>query len=275
MSREKIISLSIFLAIAFFGVIEMARAQMTIGQRGEEVLNLQKILKEFPEIYPDGYVTGYYGPLTKNAVKRLQAKCNLPETGIVDEATLKCIFPKVKIQVIFPNGGEVLDRNQTQIIKWKVEIEPGIEPYLKERPFWKKASIDLLRRVPVYCITEPCLPQSVFVKHIATVDLFDTAYSWKITPDIPNGSDYVIRISTGLRVLPLIEGKTEIKIPSIVPPYWEWNADESDGTFTITGEIQPKPDLSEIIKILTEISTNLEKISADLKRAIELLEKIK
>jgi hypothetical protein len=275
MSREKIISLSIFLVLAFFGLIEMARAQMTIGQRGEEVLNLQKILKEFPEIYPEGYVTGYYGPLTQNAVKRLQARCNLPETGIVDEATLKCIFPKVKIQVIFPNGGEVLDRNQIQTIKWKVEIEPEVEPYLKERPFWKKASIDLLRRVPGFCIMEPCPPQSVFVKHIATVDLFDTAYSWQITPDIPNGSDYVIRISTGLRVLPLIEGKTEIKIPSIVPPYWEWNADESDGTFTITGEIQSKPDLSEIIKILTEISKNLEKISADLKRAIELLEKIK
>jgi len=275
MNKEKIISLSIFLAIAFFMFLGIARAQMMIGQRGEEVLNLQKILKEFPEIYPEGYVTGYYGPLTQNAVRRLQAKCNLPETGIVDEATLKCIFPKVKIQVIFPNGGEVLDRNQIQTIRWKVEIEPGIEPYLKERPFWKKASIDLLRKVPVYCIVEPCPPQSVFVKHIATVDLFDTAYSWKITPDIPNGSDYVIRISTGLRVLPLIEGKTEIKIPSVVPPYWEWTADESDGTFTITGEAREKPDLSEIIKILTEISKNLEKILADLKRAIELLEKIK
>jgi hypothetical protein len=160
------------------------------------------------------------------------------------------------------------------MIKWKVEVEPGIESYLKERPFWKKASIDLLRKVLVYCIVEPCPPQSVFVKHIATVDLFDTAYSWKITPDIPNGSDYVIRISTGLRVLPLIEGKTEIKIPSVVPPYWEWNADESDGTFTITGEIE-KPDLSEVIKVLEEISKNLEKILVDLKRAIELLGRIK
>jgi hypothetical protein len=275
MNKEKIIVFSILLSLAVFGFTKTTKAQMTIGQRGEEVLNVQKILKEFPEIYPEGYVTGYFGPLTQNAVKKLQEKCKLPKTGIVDEATLRCIFPRVKIEVIFPNGGEILDRNQIQMIKWKVEVEPGIEPYLKERPFWKKASIDLLRKVPVYCITEPCPPQSVFVKHIATVDLFDTAYSWKITPDIPNSSDYVIRISTGLRILPLIEGKTEIKIPSIVPPYWEWNADESDGTFTITGEIQEKPDLSEIIKILTEISKNLEKISADLKRAIELLEKIK
>jgi hypothetical protein len=275
MNKEKIIVFSILLFLAVFGFAKTAKAQMTIGQRGEEILNLQKILKEFPEIYPEGYVTGYFGPLTQRAVKKLQSKCNLPETGVVDEATLRCIFPRIKIEVIFPNGGEILDRNQIQTIKWKVEVEPGIEPYLKERPFWKKASIDLLRKVSVSCIIEPCPPQSVFVKHIATVDLFDTVYSWKITPDIPNGSDYVIRISTGLRILPLIEGKTEIKIPSIVPPYWEWNADESDGTFTITGEIQPKPDLSEIIKILTEISKSLEKISADLKKAIELLEKVK
>jgi hypothetical protein len=128
-----------------------------------------------------------------------------------------------------------------------------------------------LRKVPRFCTVEPCPPQSVFVKHIATVDLFDTAYSWKITSDISNGSDYVIRISTGLRILPLMEGKTEVKFPSIVPPYWEWNADESDGTFTITGEVKEKPNLSEVIRKLEEISNNLEKVINDLKRVIEIL----
>jgi hypothetical protein len=274
MKKEKIFVLFLLTCLVF-SLAKVVKAQMMMGQRGEEISNLQKILKEFPEIYPEGHVTGYFGPLTQSAVKRLQAKCNLPETGIVDEATLQCIFPRVKIQVLFPNGGEVLDRNQIHTIRWKVELEPGIEPFLKEKPIWKKASIDLLRKVPVYCITEPCPPQSVFVKHIATVDLFDTAYSWKITPDIPNGSDYVIRISTGLRVLPLMEGKTELKIPSIVPPYWEWTADESDGTFTITGESQPKEGLTEIIKTLNEISKNLEKVLNELKRVIELLERVR
>jgi peptidoglycan hydrolase-like protein with peptidoglycan-binding domain len=275
MNKEKIISLSIFLAIAFFGSIGTTRAQMMMGWRGEEISNLQKILKEFPEIYPEGYVTGYFGPLTQSAVKRLQAKCNLPETGIVDEATLKCIFPRVKIQVLSPNGGEILDRNQIHTIRWKVETEPSIEPFLREKPIWKKTSIDLLRKVPVYCIPEPCPSQSVFVKHIATVDLFDTVYSWKTTPDIPNGSDYVIRISTGLRILPLMEGKTELKIPSSVPPYWEWTADESDSTFTITGEAQQKESLAEIINTLNEISKNLEKVLNELKRVIELLERVR
>ena len=276
MKREKILFLFLFTCLAL-SLAKIVNAQMMMGWRGEEISNLQRILKEFPEIYPEGYVTGYFGPLTQKAVKRLQAKCNLPETGIVDEATLKCIFPRFKIQVISPNGGEVFDRNQIQTIKWKIELEPGvgIESFSKEKPIWKKASIDLLRKVPGYCITEPCPPQSLFVKHIATVDLFDTAYSWKITPDIPNGSNYVIRISTGLRILPLMEGRTEIKIPSVVPPYWEWTTDESDGTFTITGEAQQKEGLAEIINTLNEISKNLEKVLNELKRVIELLERVR
>jgi peptidoglycan hydrolase-like protein with peptidoglycan-binding domain len=81
MNKEKIIVFSILLSITVFGFTKTAKAQMMIGQRGEEVLNLQKILKEFPEIYPEGYVTGYFGPLTQNAVKKLQEKCKLPETG--------------------------------------------------------------------------------------------------------------------------------------------------------------------------------------------------
>jgi peptidoglycan hydrolase-like protein with peptidoglycan-binding domain len=78
MNKDKANIFLISLAIALFCFIGIAKAQMMMGQRGEEVSNLQKILKEFPEIYPEGYVTGYYGSLTKNAVKKLQAKCNLP-----------------------------------------------------------------------------------------------------------------------------------------------------------------------------------------------------
>ena len=267
MKKEKIIA-TFFISLGVIFVFSLeGLAQTKIELNKEEISNLQKILKEFPEIYPEGYVTGYYGPLTQRAIKKLQAKCKLPETGIVNEATLKCLFPIVKIQVLFPNGGEVLDRNQIQTIKWKVEFEPKSEPFSKERIFWRKASIDLLKKVPDKT-------QSIFVKHIGTVDLLDTEYYWRITPDIPNGPDYIIRISTGFKILPLIEGKEEIKIlppkPPRVPPYWEWNFDESDGTFTITGETK-KLDFSETIKILEEISKNLEKIINDLKRVIELL----
>ncbi|MGB9598812.1 MAG: peptidoglycan-binding protein [Minisyncoccales bacterium] len=266
---KKIITLTLLIALGL-GMFEVSKAQLTIGQTGEDVSNLQEVLKEDPEIYPEGYVTGYFGKLTEKAVKKLQKKCGLPETGIADEKTLKCIFPEVKITVISPNGGENWDRNEIQTIKWKVEVAPG-EEFLPEKYIWRKASIDLFKRVN---------SESVFVKHIATVDLFATAYSWRITPDIKNGSDYVIRISAGERIVPMIRAermkKEVVQPPEPVPPVppWKLAFDESDGTFTISGEIQPRPDLSEVIKILEEINRDLERITANLKRALDLLKGI-
>ena len=52
------------------------------GTRGPEVSCLQQFLKnQGPDIYPEGLVTGYFGPLTKKAVQRFQAKYSIPSTG--------------------------------------------------------------------------------------------------------------------------------------------------------------------------------------------------
>lgn len=57
------------------------------GTAGEEVKNLQEFLKRFPDIYPQGLVTGYFGPLTEAAVKRLQEKNNIETVGVVGPKT--------------------------------------------------------------------------------------------------------------------------------------------------------------------------------------------
>ena len=44
------------------------------GLRNEEVEHLQEFLSEYPEIYPEGLVTGYFGSLTEKAVKKFQKK---------------------------------------------------------------------------------------------------------------------------------------------------------------------------------------------------------
>ncbi len=44
------------------------------GDIGEEVKQLQEFLKSYPEIYPEGLVTGYFGPLTEKAIKKFQEK---------------------------------------------------------------------------------------------------------------------------------------------------------------------------------------------------------
>ncbi len=52
------------------------------GMKAEEVKCLQVFLANLgDDIYPEKLITGYYGPLTMAAVKRFQAKYNLPQTG--------------------------------------------------------------------------------------------------------------------------------------------------------------------------------------------------
>lgn len=44
------------------------------GSRGKEVTELQKCLARFPEIYPEGETTGYFGEKTKQAIIKFQEK---------------------------------------------------------------------------------------------------------------------------------------------------------------------------------------------------------
>jgi len=291
MKRINSIILFSILVLVFLGLGGIANARVAIGSRSEEVKAIQEILKSDPEIYPEGYVTGYFGPLTEKAIKKIQKKCGLPETGVIDEATEKCIYPiGYQIKVTSPNGGEIWDKSEIQTITWQVitplETTTPSQEGVKIRPFWSKVSIDLFRKE---IIRPPCAPcpsgtvcppcpegkeTSIFVKHIATVNLFDQSYSWKIAPNIPNGKDYVIRISSGPGVGPIwYREKAGQEIPSPeeiwpVPPrpyYLIW--DESDGPFEITGETKPVPNLNEVIAIL-------EKMLAELQQAINLLKGI-
>ena len=146
--------LSLVITLASFSYYIADAKGVAIGSRSDEVKAIQEILKEDSSIYPEGYVTGYYGSLTENAIKKLQKKCGLPETGILDDATEKCIYPiNYKVTVVSPNGGEVWDRNTIQTIKWDVTEPDATIQSIK--PFWPKASIDLFKRtrqLPAYLV---------------------------------------------------------------------------------------------------------------------------
>ncbi len=60
---------------------------LNVGMADEQVKRLQEFLKQFPNIYPEGLVTGYFGLLTENAVKRFQMKEGVETIGIVGPKT--------------------------------------------------------------------------------------------------------------------------------------------------------------------------------------------
>jgi len=291
---KKIIALLALLSlllIPLFSVKAIVGIIWAPGQRVQEIKNLQEILRQDPAIYPEGLVTGYFGSLTEKAIKKIQARCGLPETGQLDEATEKCIYPiDYQIKVVSPNGGENWDRNQIQTIKWEV-VAPTTT--ILNYPFWQKASIDLFKMVSVNPVPLPVpaststtsttnsFVKSVFVKHIATVDLFDQSYSWRISNKIPNGESYVIRITLGKTIVPIWAKEKEKKGEEVeINPNDVWPVpqmrglvwDESDNVFQISGtatvcpECPPCPkdnkDYSEVIKILQNLLAEINKALA-------------
>ncbi len=93
--------------------------QLVVGSRGEDVRLLQEILASDPDIYPEGFVTGYFGPLTSRAVSRIQARTGLEQVGVVGPQTL------VKINQLLAEGA-----GQSGVVPPGLLKAPGIQKIL-------------------------------------------------------------------------------------------------------------------------------------------------
>lgn len=114
---EAVIACAVVVAgIAVFAEARPARAadmnpfvgQMQLGTQSPEVTKLQIFLAAEPAIYPAGLVTGYYGPLTAEAVRQFQVSYELPQVGRVGPLTLAAMNSIV-------TSGRVLDVSAPRI----------------------------------------------------------------------------------------------------------------------------------------------------------------
>ena len=67
-------------------VVEILQG-MQPGTEGEQVKLLQTLLSTDPELYPEGKITGYYGPATRRAIERFQRRSGLETVGFVGPRT--------------------------------------------------------------------------------------------------------------------------------------------------------------------------------------------
>ncbi|MDO8600762.1 MAG: fibronectin type III domain-containing protein [bacterium] len=63
--------------------------QLRQGMSGDDVKLLQAVLAADGTVYPEGFITGYFGRLTADAVKRFQKKHGLGQAGNVGPKTLE------------------------------------------------------------------------------------------------------------------------------------------------------------------------------------------
>ncbi|MGP3561979.1 C40 family peptidase [Geobacillus sp. BK01] len=127
-------------------------AALKIGSRGSQVSQLQTNLKQLGYFtYPN--VTGYYGTITADAVRRFQKDNGLPATGLADEATLARIADAAKkktappaepnrpaIRLTIGSRGHDVERVQTNLKQLGYFTYPTITGY------YGTATADAVRR---------------------------------------------------------------------------------------------------------------------------------
>jgi len=69
------------------GTLQLIK-QLRRGMTGDDVKLLQEFLATDPDVYPEGLITGYFGPLTERAVKKLQKRMCLDQVGNVGPKTM-------------------------------------------------------------------------------------------------------------------------------------------------------------------------------------------
>lgn len=148
-------SVLLITAILLFFVIIRVNAQADFvfskilrrGYSGEEVRQLQEFLKTMSDIYPEGLVTGYFGPLTQRAVQRFQSKNNIVSSGDENTTGYGLVGPRTrkKLNELIASAGPQSGMSQEdstrspQISTTSSNPERKINPALCPDNIWDEA----------------------------------------------------------------------------------------------------------------------------------------
>ncbi|MEK7635618.1 MAG: peptidoglycan-binding domain-containing protein [Patescibacteria group bacterium] len=101
---------------------------LAYGLTGEDVKKLQEILSQYPEIYPEGLITGFFGLKTEKAVMKFQIKYNIAKKGVPGFGT---VGPNTRIKLnqilsgsqISPSSTVAVDNQNKTIQELKAIIQ--------------------------------------------------------------------------------------------------------------------------------------------------------
>jgi serine-type D-Ala-D-Ala carboxypeptidase (penicillin-binding protein 5/6) len=183
--------------------------QLQNGSLGEMVEALQRTLNVRSEPSPKLSTDGDFGPATEAAVKAFQRKNNLPETGIVDQATWQKLGPLVEpVEVADP---QVVNSAELP----RSAIEPMQGPPWVSCPSWAIADGVTGKVLSGENVDEPRDPASTTKIMTALVvlkmaeaqpELLDETIVFSTTADETTGSTAAIRAGEKLSARELLYG---------------------------------------------------------------------
>ncbi len=85
---------------------------LVLGAEGDDVTSLQEYLARDPELYPEGLVTGFFGPATRRAIQRFQEKYGIASAG---DSGYGLVGPKTraKLEEVTAGGAPSAPAEQT------------------------------------------------------------------------------------------------------------------------------------------------------------------
>jgi N-acetylmuramoyl-L-alanine amidase len=101
--------------------LETVQVYSQYGFYGDDVEAIQRVMREWG-VY-DGEITGYYGPHTESAVRRVQKENGLRVNGIADNATLEVLGIETTNNPITHNQAEI------NLLARMISAEGRGEPY--------------------------------------------------------------------------------------------------------------------------------------------------
>jgi|GEM_PF-639340 len=78
-------------------ILEIAQG-LREGSEGDQVTLLQTLLAADASLYPEGRITGYFGPATRRAIARFQARNGLDQVGFIGPRTRESLNKWIKEQ---------------------------------------------------------------------------------------------------------------------------------------------------------------------------------
>ena len=119
------ISIPAFLLAAVMSVIikhtDTVPVYSQYGFSGEEVESIQRVMREWGVFH--GEITGYYGPVTESAVRKVQRHHGLKVNGIADSETLKVLG------IESASNAVTADQSEVNLLARMISAEGRGEPY--------------------------------------------------------------------------------------------------------------------------------------------------
>lgn len=120
------------------------------GISGDDVKALQAVLAADPTIYPEGLISGYYGKLTAEAVKKFQKKHGIETVGFVGPKTLKKLNEEIgKLSLVEEDDDDDSDNDGDKKDK-KFCVPPGhlIAPGWLKKNGNQKPTVEECKNLP-------------------------------------------------------------------------------------------------------------------------------